>query len=86
MADVKPIPAKDAKKLTDESINAVINKLIQAINNEINKESRKGNNKATYQNGEYSTNAYLKAVDEFKRAGYYTNLLPGNKLELEWSK
>ena len=52
MADVKPIPAKDAKKLTDESINAVINKLIQAINNEINKEARKGNNKATYQNGE----------------------------------
>lgn len=86
MAEVKVISVEDAKEKTQKAINAAVPGVINSINNAINAAAGKGENKTTYQNNNVCYNTFIAAVNEFKKAGYYTNVLPTQTVEIQWQK
>lgn len=86
MAEVKVISVEDAKEKTQKAIKAAVPGVINSINNAINAAAGKGENKTTYQNNDICYNTFIAAVNEFKKAGYYTNVFLAQTVEIQWQK
>lgn len=86
MAEVKIITVDEAKEKTQKAIKSAVPVVINSINNAINSAAGKGENKTTYKNNNVCYNTFIAAVNEFKKAGYYTNVLPDQTVELQWQK